>query len=178
MRTAIIVLLLTTFSAACLGAAEKEFTSRLTPEEYKAAGLDKLTPAERAALDRLVAGEKLASAEAAAAETKATIAATAPAESKPAKSGWIRLLPGTQIEYETVETKLAGEFAGWRGKTYFALENGQTWVQVDSSSYITRPGPARKVWIEPGMLGSFFLRFEGVRPRVKVELVQPRGNGR
>lgn len=174
MRSVLIVLFGLTLSACCAAAAEKNFSSRLTPDEFKAAGLDKLTPGERAVLDRLIAGEKLAAVQAAVEEAKAAAPPPAPAAAaKPAHSGWVRLLPGTRIEYEIVETRLLGDFAGWRGGTRFRLENGQTWRQTDNTTYATRARPGGKVWIEPGTLGAFFLRFEGVNPRVKVELQQP-----
>jgi hypothetical protein len=56
----------------------------------------------------------------------------------------------------------------------FVLANGQRW-RVVSDTYVTRPRPeVRKVWIEPGMLGSFYLRFEGVGVQPKVSLVRGR----
>lgn len=170
MRHAFIVLLVVGLSALCAGAAEKNFTARLSAEEFKAAGLDKLSEAERAQLDRLIAGEKLAAVTAAVAEVKAATPPAPAAEAKPARSSWVRLLPGTRIEYETVETSLVGEFRGWHGGTRFRLANGQVWKQIDSSTYATPPQPGGKVWIEPGALGSFFLRFDGIRSRVKVQL--------
>ena len=62
-------------------------------------------------------------------------------------------------------------FAGFTPGTVIVLANGQRW-RVVSGSYVTAPMPkVRKVWIEPGVLGSFFLRFEGVGVQPKVSPV-------
>lgn len=189
--------------------ADLGFTDQLTVEERASAGLDKLTPAERARLDalirqhetgeltrireratqaeaaRLAAERQAAAAQAdaaqqAAAARRATAQAsaqeTAAATPKAARSGWldkIRLKPGTEIEYETLETELIGDFKGWSVNTVFVLANGQRWKAI-SGSYVTPkvPGPL-KVKVVPGMLGSFFLEIEGIRQRPKVVFVPP-----
>ena len=169
--------------AAVWAAEPPRFSARLTPEQFQAAGLDKLTPEQLAALDRFVAGDnevataaavkEAASTSAVAKEAASGVAAKAMAPATPPKprSLLVRLLPGTRIEYETVETRIVGEFRGWEGRARFRLENGQVWRQISGDNYSTPPMPAPRVWIEPGALGAFFLRIEGVNPRVKVELV-------
>ena len=168
---------------AVWAAEPARFSARLTSEQFKTAGLDKLTPEQLAALDRFVAGEnevetaaavkEAVSTSAVAKETASSAApkAIAPAATPKPRSLLVRLLPGTRIEYETVETRLVGEFRGWEGRTRFRLENGQVWRQNGGDNYSTPPVSAPRVWIEPGALGAFFLRIEGVNPRVKVELV-------
>jgi len=177
-----------------VGAAEASFSRQLTPEEFLSTGLAKLSPEERARLDTLIrqhetgelvrAREQAAAAEKARgiAEKKATEAAARNAEAaalpSPAnpeqRTGWlgkVRLKPGTAIEYETVETSLSGDFAGWSTGTLFTLSNGQRW-RVTSGSYVApRDSAPRKVRIVSGVLGSFFLEIEGVRSRPKVVFV-------
>ena len=111
--------------AAVWAAEPPRFSARLTPEQFQAAGLDKLTPEQLAALDRFVAGDnevataaavkEAASTSAVAKEAASGVAAKAMAPATPPKprSLLVRLLPGTRIEYETVETRIVGEFRGW-----------------------------------------------------------------
>ena len=169
--------------------AQEKFSQAVRPEEFAAAGLSKLSPEERARLDALVEAYKsgalaaaraeVATAEQKAAKAEAEVVATkaaAAAKPKPAGEGFLAkakvlLTPGTEVEYETVQTRLLGEFQGWQTGTVFNLENGQRW-RVESGSYITSPeaGP-RKVRIVPGLMGSFFLEIEGVRQRPKIKFV-------
>lgn len=176
--------------------AQEKFSQAVRPEEFVAAGLSKLSPEERARLDALVEAYKSgalaaaraevataaaarATAEQKAAKAEAEVVATkaaAAAKSKPAGEGFLAkakvlLTPGTEVEYETVQTKLLGEFRGWQTGTVFNLENGQRW-RVESGSYTTPPetGPL-KVRIVPGLMGSFFLEIEGVRQKPKIKFV-------
>ena len=167
--------------AGLLAAQEAQFSKAVTHDAFASAGLEKLSPEELARLDQLVeayrsgaieAARKEAAAAAAArvaAEAKATQAETelrsAKAETAKAKEGVVSgllakakvlLKPGTEVEYETVETRLMGDFKGWEPGTVFTLENGQRW-RVINGSYDTPPerGP-RKVRIIPGMVADYF----------------------
>jgi hypothetical protein len=84
------------------------------------------------------------------------------------------LTPGTQIAYADVESRIAGEFRGWEGRTLFTLENGQRWQAQGTRPYISPPLANPAVKIIPGALGSFWMTVEGVKPRVKVALVGTR----
>lgn len=176
--------------AAGVGRAE-EFSRTLTPEEFAAAGLDKLTPEELARLDALVTARRegvvaQVREETAAKvreettvkvreETTAKVRAEVAAE-KPASEGGllkrmrVMLTPGTQIDYETVETALKGPFRGYEKGTRLHLANGQIWQVTEGSFWSSKKDQdkPRKVVIEPGALGSFFLSIQdGGRPRVK-----------
>ena len=78
------------------------------------------------------------------------------------------LTPGTQVDYATVESRIAGEFRGWEGRTIFTLENGQRWQSAGESTYVSPPVMSPVVKIGPGMLGTFWMTVEGVKQRVKV----------
>jgi hypothetical protein len=178
--------------AAVSHAADIPFSSALTPEEFSAAGLNKLTPAELAKLNALIASPKgilVATAPGAtsAAATlptprqPATLTATGTSDPAPtpppptAKPGFLArakvlLTPGTEIEYTTLESKLLPPFNGWEKGTVLTLENGQRWQVTDSGSYWgalkQEPVPVK---IVPGALGSFFMEIDGAgRPRVKL----------
>lgn len=171
------------------------FSAALSATEFSGAGLGKLTEAELQELNRLVraheSGElarvreaaRLAEAEAErvvreakataerhAAATAAGAAATptpAPAR-KESLLERIRLKPGTQIDYDTLESELVGEFAGWREGTVFTLTNGQRWRVSQGEYEAPRDATRRRVWIKPGLLGTFFIEFEGIKGRAKV----------
>jgi hypothetical protein len=187
-------------AAAQLTAAE--FSKAVAPAEFAAAGLGKLTPEELARLDALVrdfkdgaltaAREQAAVAEAARAaaeakaaqaetakaeaETKAAKAEAATTEKKPSGGIWAKakvlLAAGTEIEYTPTESRIAGDFTGWSGRSVIVLENGQRWQIANGGSYITPPIPSPKVTIFPAKLGGFWMKIEGVGSRVKVVLVE------
>jgi hypothetical protein len=186
-------------AAAGLTAAESGFSRTVTPGDFQAAGLGKLSAEELARLDALVqayrsgaldaarreaaaaaAAQAAAEARAKQAEAQAQLAATeakkAAAEVKTAETSLLQrakvlLTPGTKIEYAAVESRIAGEFQGWGNKTLFTLENGQRWQAAGTAPYVTSPVQSPAVKITPGAMGAFFMSVEGVRPRVKVVLV-------
>ncbi len=178
-------------------AADETFSTSVPAGEFSAAGLTKLSPEELARLDALVrdfksgalakaqreaaaAAKAQAAAEAKAAraedgmraakaqaQAQAAAPAKVPAGNAPAK-GKVTLEPGTQVEFSTVESRIAGTFNGWEARTVFTLENGQRWRNMSNDSYVTSPVQAPSVKIVPGMLGSFWMTVEGVKQRVKV----------
>lgn len=163
-------------------ADDASFTKSLSPQDFSAAGLDKLTPAELSALDALVHARQ-EGAVAVAKDTTAKEVATATrvqvqaedqkAAEKKASEGFIDkmkviLKPGTEIGYTTLDSTILLPFDGYEVGTVFTLSNGQRWQVLDSSDY---EGPAKepvRVHIVPGSMGSFFMEIEhGGRPRVK-----------
>ena len=78
------------------------------------------------------------------------------------------LAPGTEIEYATVESRIAGNFTGWDGRAVLTLENGQRWQIANGGNYSTPPLPSPQVKITPASLGGFWMTIEGVTMRVKV----------
>ena len=172
-------------------AAEDPFSRTVPPGEFSAAGLGKLSAEELARLDALVRDYKSGALEAARREAAAAARARAEAEARATKAeaqarvadteskkadrsllarAKVLLTPGTEIEYSTVESRIVGDFKGWDGKTLFTLENGQRW-QAEGGSYVTPPISRPAVKITPGALGSFWMKIEGVDPRVKVKIV-------
>ena len=88
-----------------------EFTRTLTPEQLRAAGLDKLTQSELDVLNRAARNYALG---------LASLAAAAPAD---------RGAPAT-TPAEVIESRIDGDFTGWEGQTIFKLVNGQIWQQA------------------------------------------------
>ncbi len=192
--------------------AAEPFSRQVTPEQFRAAGLEKLSPKELARLDALVqdyraapvgretpapqsvakaaappADTEAAAARVAAAEARARqaeqdaavakeAARAAKAEQKKAEEGFLTkakrvlLTPGTEITFEKVEAQLAPPFRGYEPGTVLTLSNGQRWAVTDGQFWGPRSeeNRPRKVIIEPGVFGAFFLRIEGAgRPKVK-----------
>jgi hypothetical protein len=101
-------------AAPAASAPVMELQNLMTRTEYRAAGLDRLSPKEMAFLNgwmgRLV----------------------------------VRLLSNKKQEgcASAIESRIDGEFEGWSGDTVFELENGQVWKQrgdASRSSYKVSP---------------------------------------
>ncbi|MSU50952.1 MAG: hypothetical protein EXS37_17985 [Opitutus sp.] len=166
-------------------AAEETFSRAIRAQDFSAAGLDKLSPEEVARLDALVrefksgamerARRDAAVAEARAVKAEARVAAEVEKTkerdvSRPVKAKVV-VSPGTKVEYAAVESRIAGEFRGWEGRTTFTLENGQRWQVAGSDPYVCPPIANPAVKITPGALGTFWMTIEGVRSRAKVVAV-------
>lgn len=124
--------------------------------------------AETAAEARAAAEAKVVRAEA---ETKA--ARVESAQAKKTEGGLLAkakvlLTPGTEIEYTTVESRIAGNFTGWEGRAVLTLENGQRWQIANGGSYMTPPLANPAVKIAPASLGGFWMTIQGVANRVRV----------
>jgi hypothetical protein len=105
------------------------------------------------------------------AETKA--ARVESAQAKKTEGGLLAkakvlLTPGTEIEYTTVESRIAGNFTGWEGRAVLTLENGQRWQIANGGSYMTPPLANPAVKIVPASLGGFWMTIQGVANRVRV----------
>ena len=105
-------------SLGSLPAAEAESAAfpgvqkAMTPEQYEAAGLSKLDPAERARLDEFIKNYVAVSNE--------KIATTA--VDKAVKENKVSAP-------EVIQSRIVGPFTGYNGRSVFLLENGQRWAQ-------------------------------------------------
>jgi len=89
----------------------------MSPEEFEAAGLQKLEPAERARLDQFIRRYVATSNEKVA--TEAVDKAVQQHKVQPP---------------EVIESRIVGPFTGYNGRTTFTLENGQRWAQSQRDS--------------------------------------------
>lgn len=108
---------------APLKAAEPESTpfpgvqKAMSSEEYEAAGLQKLEPAERAKLDEFIRNYVAVSNE------------------KVATSAVDKAVKENKVSApEVIESRIVGPFTGYTGRTIFTLENGQRWAQSQRDS--------------------------------------------
>jgi hypothetical protein len=171
-RNVFCVVVLTTIPAS----AASHFSEQLSPYDFAAAGLTKLSSEELKRLNEFVAAQR--TLEPRSAVLDGTTGRTEedqrnarrPKSERDARPSRVLLTPGTAIEYVSVETRLVGSFRGYEPGTVLHLENGQRWKVIDGSFWAPakHAEKTRKVVIEPGVLGSFFLRIEdGGRPKVK-----------
>jgi len=98
-----------------VGAAPEEMSGSIqqmmTPEEFKAAGLDKLSPDELQKLDAWLQGYRTVT------EKKATEKATARAE---------------RTKMDLIVSRVDGTFNGLTGRTLIRLEDGTVWKQANA----------------------------------------------
>jgi hypothetical protein len=159
--------------------ADDSFTGGLSPADFQAAGLGKLTPDELAKLDLLVRSQQSGAVAKATAETTqkvtTTVRAQVQAEDRKQSAGIldkvkVMLKPGTEIEYTTLDSTLAAvhEINFGKGGAVFTLANGQMWRTDDDDDWPSVTGKPVHVRIIPGSMGSFFMDIErGGRPRVR-----------
>lgn len=163
--------------AAGLVAAEPARLRDLPADQFRAAGLHKLSAEELAALEAIwarrdevlktEADTKVAAAEARVREAEARgDDARAP--------GWMKALVTLKRVEEkpedarALESRLAGDFKGWNGRTLFHLENGQVWQQVAGGEFFDKTLRQPVVRIYPAAMGAYWLEIEGVKQRVRV----------
>ncbi|MFO7552568.1 MAG: hypothetical protein R6W80_14260 [Haliea sp.] len=105
----------------------------MSAEQFEAAGLHKLTPAEREALDRWLVSYT--------------------AEEAPEM---LRSNPEVRAAEESIriEANIKPPFEGWSGDTLFYLDNGQVWRQRLRGRYFHR-GEDTAVVIEKNLLGFY-----------------------
>lgn len=131
---------------------------RMTGREFEQAGLDKLTPAELAALNEWIRDRSLATREASAITALPSQPGTAPEIDRMAR--------------EPFQTRIKGSFDGWTGTTVFELENGMAWRQTESDRYRVEPEDSPVVVISPGFGGSWRMSVEGHNRGIRVERIE------
>ncbi len=153
----LIVVALVLFSLAGGTALAQQFSTleeRMTYAEFKAAGLEKLSPEELAALNDWLAGK-----------ASGTVAAT------PAQDS--RGFEGRASSAGAVVSTIPGPFKGWKSKgDRFTLANGQIWEVTDSGTRMSVKLENPTVTIEQGMLNGWYLRVDGYNARAQVRRIK------
>lgn len=152
---------------ACMPALAEEpykaIEQRMPAEEFKAAGLDKLSPEELARLNAWLSAEQGVQVEAVRAQVRADVE-----QAQEKRAGFFE-----RENREPVNSALKGEFRGWSGRMIFDLANGQSWEMVEPSSlYVPRALRDPKVKITPGLISGWYLQVEGYNTRAKVRRVK------
>lgn len=138
-------------------AAEKPpIQQEMTPEQFKAAGLDLLSPEQLANLNAWL-DRKIT------AETKKA-ANLAEDKVKTENRGFFNF--GSD---EPIVSRIVGEFKGFGQGRRYVLENGQEWVQNDQATLAGARMTNPAVKIQPSLVGNaWYLSVEGYNTRAKV----------
>lgn len=105
----------------------------MSAEEFRATGLDRLTPAEREALNRWLISYTIGDA--------AVIRDNNPEVKKADRE-------------QRISASIIGAFNGWSGDTVFRLDNGQVWQQRHASRFPYN-GDEKEVLIDRNFLGFY-----------------------
>lgn len=148
------------FIAAPAAAQQQPIESQMTPEEFKASGLDKLDADELARLNawlgRTISGETEKAAE------------TARREVETRNRGFFSF--GSS---EPIEARIAGEFRGFALGREYTLDNGHVWRQVDGARLVGARSENPAVKITPSLVGNnWYMAIEGYNTRAKVERIR------
>lgn len=122
---------------------------RMTPEEFKAAGLDKLSADELKHLDAWLSGHGKV-------VTKMVD-----------QSGKPVFYPSSE-KAGPVQARIQGEFAGFNGHGEFTLDNGQVWRQADGTRIACMSSTNPKVTIRRSLMGNWMAAVDGCNDTTSV----------
>lgn len=136
---------------------------QMSADQFKAAGLDKLSAKELAALNAWL-------------QQKVTTE-TAVAVEKAREEGRKEVVEKNRGFFdfgskEPIKSTIVGEFKGFTSGRQYTLENGQVWMQTDAA---TLPGVRMtnpSVEIKPGILGVWFMQVKGYGTAAKVQRIK------
>ncbi|MGH8077822.1 MAG: hypothetical protein ACREPE_10920 [Lysobacter sp.] len=162
IRAFVLISLLAAMPMAIAQQADQKLPiqQQMTPEQFKAAGLDKLNAEQLANLNAWLNGTI-------ATET-AKAAVTAKKQVEEDNRGFFNF--GST---EPVVAKISGEFRGFGRGRNFTLENGHVWQQTDDASLagvrLSNPG----IKITPSLVGNvWYLQVQGYNTRAKVQRIK------
>lgn len=167
-RYALLTLLLLVIAAAAPVHAEvpAPLAPYITADEFRAAGLHRLTPEELERFEHWFL--RTVGADTTATTVDATVD-TAPDIEHPGLFGFGALAARTP----EIEATLDGSFTGWSRGTRFRLDNGQVWETVSAERFRpVRPVDRPVVTIRRMAFGSFMLRVEGYNASVRVRRIE------
>jgi hypothetical protein len=160
---------------------------RLSPEQLKATGLNTLSPAQLAALNKVLSEEKLQTTAAPVSSVSpAMVAAPAMAgaplpvtASAPAPTAAPQGLgapppadkPMLGFNEKPIVSRLKGTITGWDEGTVFELENGQQWKVLKGKMKLPKPMTDPEVKVLPGIVGRWFLQVSEDYPMARVYLI-------
>lgn len=136
---------------------------QMSADEFKAAGLDKLSAQELTALNAWLQ-HKVVQETAKAVETAKEEGRK---EVKEKNRGFFDF--GSA---EPIASSIVGEFKGFANGRKYTLENGQVWEQIEPATLagVRRTDP--KVSIKPGLFNSWFMRIDGYNTAAKVRRIK------
>ncbi|MDB6162597.1 MAG: hypothetical protein JWL98_29 [Xanthomonadaceae bacterium] len=161
MRSLAVALLLACVAPVAIAQTAKAvIEQQMTPEEFKAAGLDKLSADELAHLNTWLGRTLEVQTARTAADTKQQI--------EKADRGFFHFNSD-----EPIVSRISGDFRGFGKHKSYTLDNGQVWEQTDDALLpgirLTNP----EVRIKPGMVGNvWYMAVSHYNTRAQVKRVK------
>jgi hypothetical protein len=133
----------------------------MTPEDYRASGLDKLSDAERAHLSQWLERYREGA-------VLGPVVKKKPSQmDEEEKEQYVK---EEQEKDKAIMAKVIPAFRGWSGKTVFRLDNGQTWQQRQSGRFRYSDGDSEVV-ITRNFLGKYVMKHQATGRAVGVERI-------
>lgn len=150
------LMLLALLGFASAASAQPPIEKQMTPEQFKAAGLDKLSPAELANLNAWLNNTL---------EVETTKAATLAKEKVETENrGFLSF-----GKSDPIVARITGEFRGFAKGRSWTLDNGQVWEQIDGASLAGVRKTDPQVKITPSLVGNaWYMQIEGYNTRASV----------
>jgi hypothetical protein len=126
---------------------------RMTPEQFKAAGLYKQSPAELAYLEHWLATQDKPA-------TKMVDASGEP------------VFYASKAKRERIDTNIVGAFTGWEKNREFTMANTQVWRVIDPNSHRCKSATDPAVQIKPSLLGTWLMYVPSCYENVHVKRVR------
>ena len=140
--------------------AQPPIEQQMTPEQFKASGLDKLSSQELANLNAWLNNTLEVET------TKAAKLAKDKVETE--NRGFLSF-----GKSDPIVGKIVGEFRGFAMGRSWTLDNGQVWEQVDSASLAGARKTDPQVRITPSVIGNkWYMQIEGYNTRAGVRRVK------
>jgi hypothetical protein len=160
-RSLAVVLLLACFAPCAIAqTALPAIEKQMTPEEFKAAGLDKLSADELARLNTWL-GRTLQ-------QQTAKVAADTKQRFETENRGFLHFNSDAPVT-----SRLTGEFRGFKKGAQYTLDNGQVWQQTDDADLpgirLTNP----EVKLKPGLMGNvWYMAISHYNTRAQVKRIK------
>lgn len=140
--------------------AQPPIEQTMTPEQFKAAGLDKLSPQELANLNAWLNNTL---------EVETTKAANLAKDKVETENrGFLSF-----GKSDPIVAKIAGEFRGFAKGRSWTLDNGQVWEQVDAASLVGVRKTDPQVRITPSVIGNnWYMQIDGYNTHASVRRVK------
>ena len=159
MRGFLIALFVLGAAGAAAAAEFSTLEEKMSTQEYRAAGLEKLSPEELATLNAWL--------------QRRVAAGLGSAGARPTDEGFRASgFAGDGGDRKEITSRITGEFSGWGPNSVFQLDNGQQWQVTDNSDFAIPAISNPAVRIEPMMLGSWRLKVEGYNRGARVTRIR------
>jgi hypothetical protein len=148
------------FAAAPVVFAQPPVEQQMTPEQFKATGLDKLSAQELANLNAWLNNTLEVETTKAAKQAKELV--------ETENRGFLSF-----GKSDPIVAKVTGEFRGFAKGHRWTLDNGQVWEQVDNASLAGIRKAEPQVRITPSLVGNnWYMQIEGFNTRASVKRVK------